>query len=163
MGALRAAECAPFGAEPIGIIAHRYLTGDLDDDAAVALCHLPGEAGWTPLTEPLVDVEATIVHLSRNRLIATGEAVLLWSAAKQCHFSERSVERMVSTTGLSADRADGLAKAYRAHKRSLKQIDALALIDAIRSAQPTSPRRTPWQFYSSPMWERRLDTIRAHC
>src|SRR4051794_13144181 len=41
MGALRAAECASFGMRPVGSIAHAYLSGDLDDDAAVAISHGP--------------------------------------------------------------------------------------------------------------------------
>jgi len=61
MGALRAAECADFGMVGIGTVFERYRFGDLSDDAAVAQLHAPQEMGWTPLTEALVNVEATLV------------------------------------------------------------------------------------------------------
>ncbi|WP_411196226.1 TfuA-like protein, partial [Rhizobium sp.] len=41
MGALRAAECHPFGMIGIGRIFEDYRTGRLVDDAAVALMHAP--------------------------------------------------------------------------------------------------------------------------
>ncbi len=63
MGALRAAECAAFGMEGIGMIFARYASGDLVDDDAVAQLHAPEILGFAALSEPLVNVEATLLSL----------------------------------------------------------------------------------------------------
>ena len=60
MGALRVSECEAFGMIPVGDIAHRYCSGELFDDADVALTNGPAELGFPPLTEAMVDVEAEL-------------------------------------------------------------------------------------------------------
>lgn len=60
MGALRAAECHPFGMIGIGRIFEDYRIGRLVDDAAVALTHAPSALGSKALTVPLVNVSATL-------------------------------------------------------------------------------------------------------
>ena len=52
MGALRAAECSPFGMVGIGGIYEDYASGALMDDEAGALIHRPAEMNWTPLSIP---------------------------------------------------------------------------------------------------------------
>src|SRR6185437_5071149 len=118
----------------IGSIAKRYLDGSLDDDAAVALCHLPGELGWKPVTEPLVDIEATIVHLRGLEMIGPQEAGALWHAAMMCHFSCRTIEAMLASSGLSERRCGGLSKTYRLHQQHPKRDDALELMSAMISS-----------------------------
>ncbi len=65
MGALRAAECAPFGMVPLGKIATEFASGERDDDADVALCHGPIELGSPPTTLAMVDVEATVTAMAK--------------------------------------------------------------------------------------------------
>ena len=48
MGALRAAELAPFGMIGVGRIFTAYAAGALVGDDEVALLHGPEELGWTP-------------------------------------------------------------------------------------------------------------------
>ena len=69
LGALRAAECAHFGMIGVGEIFARYMSGDLVDDSAVAQLHAPAELDYLPLTEALVNVEATIRRLAARGLI----------------------------------------------------------------------------------------------
>ena len=90
MGALRAAECAAYGMEPVGEMARAYASGRLDDDAAVALVHAPPEFGSQPMSEPLVD--------------ALGDDRRAWkrwgrSIAARPRRSRRSAEDASSATG----------------------------------------------------------------
>ncbi len=49
LGALRAAECADFGMEPVGTIALSYLDGERIEDGDVCLAHAPEEMAFMPL------------------------------------------------------------------------------------------------------------------
>ena len=63
MGALRAAELAPFGMEGIGRVFEWYRDGVLDGDDEVAVRHLPGSHGYLPLTVALVEVRSAVAEL----------------------------------------------------------------------------------------------------
>ncbi|TMJ43028.1 MAG: hypothetical protein E6G89_02470 [Alphaproteobacteria bacterium] len=69
MGALRAAELANFGMCGIGEIFAAYVAGRLEDDDEVAVEHGPAEMNYITLSEPLVNIRATI-----DRAIATSAA-----------------------------------------------------------------------------------------
>lgn len=153
MGALRAAECAPYGMEPVGIIARRYLTGELDDDAAVALTHLPELMGWAPLTEPLVDVEPTLGAMRDRGVVAEEEAFALRTAARAVHFTERTVERIFAASGLPAGRSEYLAGQYHRLRVSQKAIDARMLVRRLRRSAPSKAVGRQWAFAESPMWK----------
>ena len=92
MGALRAAECASFGMQPVGSIALAYCSGALDDDAAVALTHGPSDLGYPPLTEPLVDIEPTLERLFNLGLLSKTEQAQCWDRANRLYFKDRTDE-----------------------------------------------------------------------
>jgi hypothetical protein len=127
MGALRAAECAPYGMRPIGVIANAYASGALDDDAAVALAHGPAELGYPPVTEPLVDVDPTLRRLRALSILDNRAYEGVWEGAQRIFFKDRTDEAMF--TGAHADKLD----AYRAHRINQKADDALLLIAELRS------------------------------
>lgn len=139
MGALRAAECAVFGMLPIGDIAQQYLTGALDDDAAVAISHGPEELGYPPLTEPLVNVKPTLDRLLELQLISAPEHARIWDRAGRLYFKDRSIEAL-----LPEERPEVLG-AYRTHKVNRKAKDALLLVTelktckALASSHPAEP------------------------
>lgn len=60
MGALRAAELAPFGMEGIGEIYTWYAEGVTQDDAEVAMLHLGPDHHYLALTQPLVNLRKTL-------------------------------------------------------------------------------------------------------
>ncbi len=72
LGALRAAECAAYGMIGLGEICARYMRGELYDDADVAQLHGPEEVDHLPLTEALVNVEATLRRMRREGVIDDG-------------------------------------------------------------------------------------------
>ena len=135
MGALRAAECAPFGMKPIGPIALAYASGELDDDAAVALSHGPAELGFPPVTEPTVNIEPTLVRLRELGHLSQAAADLVRAQANRLYFKDRSDEAMFA--GLPPAKL----AAYREHHIDRKAEDALLLIAELKTcASVRAPR-----------------------
>ena len=144
MGALRAAECAPFGMIPVGMIANAYLDGILDDDAAVALTMAPKEMGSMPLTEPQVDADATLDHLRELGVIDAMIHAGLVARSAMLHFTERT------DYALLQDRPE-LLDAYRQHHVSQKRLDAEELVRVLQAArQPV--KRSNFRIESSVFW-----------
>ncbi len=152
MGALRAAECAPFGMIAVGAIANRYLSGELDDDAAVALVNGPAELGYRPLSEALVDAEATLDNMLAAGVISANETAALRLSAKRLFFKHRTARAIVA--GARLDRLEiEVLDHYRRYKISLKSQDATALVEAIKALAPARRIVPPsWKFGSSPFW-----------
>jgi len=156
LGALRAAECAPFGMEAIGPIARSYRDGHRIEDADVCLAHAPGELDFMPLSEPLVDVEATVVAMAGRGLATQSEARDLLAAAQSIYFADRTVDEIVSTAGLPHLRA-----AYREARIGAKTADALLLIEHLRALPAGRGPAPDWQFVESDAWRYYLRNMAA--
>jgi len=155
MGALRAAECEPFGMVPVGSIARRYCSGELYDDADVALTNGPAELGFPPLTEPMVDVEATVACLIAQHLISPTGAAAVTAGARRIFFADRTVDAIFER--LEHPGAVRLRQLYLAHHVSQKTRDALELLDVLKSLQPAAaPAKPAWRFANSPFWNDRV-------
>ena len=125
IGALRAAECAPYGMVPVGPIARSYASGARTEDGDVCLAHAPAELDFLPLSEPLVDAEATIAAMG----VTPAEAI-------------------VAGAGLDPSFADR----YRAARVRAKTADALLLVEQLR-ALPSGRGPIPdWVFVESEPW-----------
>ncbi len=137
MGALRAAECADFGMIGIGQVFERYRSGELADDAAVAVTHAPPELDHAPLTEALVNVEATIAHFRKLRAISDEESERLDRSARALFFKERTYARILAHAGLDAgERGAALKALIKACRVDVKRQDALALLRYMEHMQP---------------------------
>jgi hypothetical protein len=152
MGALRAAECADFGMIGVGAVFERYRSGELTEDAAVAQLHAPAEMEYVPLTEALVNVEATIRHFRRLDAVTEAEAAALDASARALFFKERTYRRILADAGLaSGERGRRLAELIRRCRVDVKQRDALALasylvwLDPVRREAPKEWRLEPTQ------------------
>jgi hypothetical protein len=154
MGALRAAECAAFGMVPVGDIAAMYCRGELYDDAAVAILNGPEELGFPPLTEALIDAEATIARLVQLGLATQGEANALGRSARELFFKERTDGAIVKRARLGA-RGETLLDAYRTHRVSRKAADALALFALMRKLSNNRRPKPTWDFAQSAFWRQR--------
>lgn len=153
LGALRAAECAAFGMEPVGPIANSYLNGERIEDADVCLAHAPAELDFMPLTEPLVDVEATVAAMVARGLTTGAQAARLMMAARALYFADRSVEAIMARAGLP-----GFAQRYREARVGAKSADALLLVKRLH-ALPGDRAPTPdWTFVVSDPWRNYLET-----
>jgi hypothetical protein len=152
MGALRAAECAAYGMEPVGVIANAYVDGELDDDAEVALAHLPAELQSTPMSEAKVDADATVAGLLEQNLISREDAERLRSSVAALHFAERSVDAIIARAGVLPSRAAAIRHFYAAHRVSLKRSDAELLVMRLRELPDERGPRPAWTFNRTPTW-----------
>lgn len=150
MGALRAAECEAFGMVPVGEIASRYCSGELYDDDAVALSNGPAELGYLPLTEALVDAEATILHLRELGVATAAQSQTLLATARGLYFQERTIEAIFEATDL-----EHLVMAYRRHRVGVKARDAAALVDALRALPDARVAPPDWRMSNSSFWRQR--------
>ncbi|GAC1653108.1 MAG: hypothetical protein NVS9B12_02940 [Vulcanimicrobiaceae bacterium] len=83
MGALRAAECWPFGMTALGIIARWYRCGVIDGDDEVAVLVHPHTQ--EPLTVPLVNVRY-VAWLARRRGVLSQATAREWIRASRTIF-----------------------------------------------------------------------------
>lgn len=156
LGALRAGECASFGMEVIGPIALGYHDGSRVEDADVCLVHAPAELDFMPLTEPLVDVEATVAALAAAGTVSPAQADGLLAAARAIYFADRTIEALTAIAGLP-----DLAPAYRAARVGAKSADALLLVEQLRSVPSGRTPAPGWELVSSDPWRHYLESVRA--
>jgi hypothetical protein len=134
MGALRAAELAPWGMEGIGRVATWFLEGRLDGDDEVALLHAPSDAGYRILTLALVEVRHALSALDDAPVASRTEPFL--SELKTLAFDKRDEGRVRE----AAERHFGIDPARllmaALNRDSVKQRDAIKALQALR----TSPR-----------------------
>ena len=162
IGALRAAECEPFGMIGIGEIFERYRSGELVDDSDVAQLHAPEELSYLPLTEALVNVEATLRNLVEKGEIDRQVVAQLQAAARRIFFKDLTYDAVLACSGLGAAERDAVAAAIARGKVDLKRRDAHALVD-VMIAQP-DVRQTghrDWRMATPPVWTRFMHALEA--
>ena len=163
MGALRAAECAPYGMVGVGTVFAAYVSGAIVDDDAVAQVHGPEELDYIALSEPLVNIEATLDALEKTQLIGPEEGDAIRLAVRTTFFKERSYAGVLAAAvSLSSERRTGIARLMHTHRRDLKREDAEALLACMRSA-PDHRVAPPshWRFEETQIWRELLETWRA--
>lgn len=147
LGALRAVECAPFGMVGLGAIYDDYQTGNLVDDADVALLHAPRELGYRPLTEAMVDVRATINwHVQQNNLSSEDGCRLLQTAENQ-FFKDRTWRTIIAGADFPNDCSADLHALLCHRPIRQKKIDAELVLDHVAAAADcTASLPTDWTF-----------------
>ncbi|EJT04703.1 TfuA-like protein [Rhizobium sp. CCGE 510] len=151
MGALRAAECHPFGMIGIGRIFEDYRTGRLVDDAAVALIHAPSALNSKPLTIPLVNVSATLDAMEDRGLLANGLRQKLEDAASAIFFKRRTWRAIVEQcAGIAEPGRPQLLAALVSNSVDQKRIDALELLKAVQETRDIrSNADRPWKLHET--------------
>jgi hypothetical protein len=148
MGALRAAELDRFGMIGIGQIYAWYRDGTIEDDSEVAVLHGPAETSYMPLSEPLVNIRATLAALCTEGELNSADAAQLLEAARSIHYTERTVELLLARAAMP-----DLAEVFAAGRVNLKQRDALELIEAL-GQEPACPGDQAWKLERTLLWER---------
>jgi hypothetical protein len=90
MGALRAAELAPFGMIGVGAIYRAYRRGELVADDEVAVAHLPAEHGFRAVSDALVDLRDGLARAARAGVISARARDRLIELARARFYRERS-------------------------------------------------------------------------
>ena len=153
MGALRAAECAAYGMTGVGVIYDMYASGELVDDADVCQVHAPRELGYRALSEPLVNVIASLRQMVAGKLIAPDEQERLQETAQKIFFKDRTWKAIAARSGIAQERQRELLALFASHAVDLKRQDASALIDAVAALPPErSAPPSDWTFRSTSQW-----------
>ncbi|MGW4029829.1 TfuA-like protein [Streptomyces sp. NPDC004838] len=166
MGALRAAELAPFGMAGVGQIFEAYRDGVYEDDDEVAVIHAGEEAGFAVLSEAMVNIREGLRHALRRGFIgrATHDTVL--GEMKRRHYAERTwslLPEIALSTGLPLTEADALAKFVQNEKPDRKRLDALELLTDIADSGPRFevPFHPGFAFEATVFWDQLVSGVRA--
>ena len=154
MGALRAAECATYGMIGIGEIYEGFVSNRLEDDSDVAQAHAPAEMGYLPLSEPLVNVQATISRCLELDLVSREEHDALQAVARDTFFKDRTYRQLARRAIGDGERAERVLALLRAKNINLKLQDARLLIEAV--VRTPDQRFTPdmaWTFQATDFWK----------
>jgi TfuA protein len=100
LGALRAAECRPFGFVPLGIVARWYLRAVIDGDDEVAV--LVDPCTQRALTVPSVNVRYVARLAVRRGILSPREAGSLVDRARDIFYMERTWDDVVELAPPSA-------------------------------------------------------------
>ena len=140
MGALRAAELHPFGMIGHGTIFEWYRDGVLDGDDEVALNHGDAGSGFRALSEPLVNIRATLAEAVRCGELVAEEAEALIAPAKQACYAERSWRGVLRS--LPEARRAGMERFVETNAINLKERDALSALHFAANLRDSPMRRT---------------------
>ena len=153
MGALRAAECAPFGMEPAGEIAHAFVRGERTKDSDVTLAHGTEHEDWVPRSEALVNIESTLRAARVAGVISAEQGLALQAVAARQFYAERTWPSVVAgATPLIGAEAAAAFRTWLPHgKVDQKRIDAWAALAAAYSSGPRRPTKT-FAFASTLFW-----------
>lgn len=164
MGALRAAELAPFGMRGVGRIFEAYRDGcwpgfdaPFEDDDEVAVIHAPAEAGSFALSDAMVDLRATLLAGEAAGVISRERRDALAAEMKQRHFSARGIAAL-------ADAAGGAAGAWiTSNHISRKRLDALEMLRdmSVLLAGTPAPFRPRFRFTPALVWQHFMDAANA--
>lgn len=129
IGALRAAELDRRGMTGVGAIYRAYRDGRVTGDDEVALVHAPEALGWQPLSEPMIEVRATLAAAGRRKIIDVAVARALRAAALSIHFSERDWPAIIARAGLPGATTRALEAWLPQGAVRLKQADATRCLE----------------------------------
>lgn len=141
MGALRAAECAPFGMVGVGAVFEAYASGALTDDDEVAVAHTGAEHGWRAISLPMVDIRATL-----GAAVLAGRVAERWHlpvllAAKRLWYPQRCLPALCAEAtglGMGAEELAGLRESFVEYPVGVKAADARLLLHRLAAANPQS-------------------------
>jgi hypothetical protein len=132
MGALRAAELHTLGMEGVGEVYRMYRDGVLISDDEVALAFDP--ESFIALSEPLVNIRATLARAEEEGVIDHGTRDIIFSAASSLYYPDRTYPRLVREAKGSIDPEAHARFARWVEKGAvdLKRRDAVEALGRIR-------------------------------
>jgi hypothetical protein len=158
MGALRAAELAPFGMIGVGAVFEAYRDGVLEDDDEVAVAHAAAEHDYRAGSEAMVNIRATLAKARTEGVLDAVAQVALERIAKQLFYPQRSYGHILESAaaaGIPHEVIGALRRWLPAGAVNQKRADALAMLQAIADLMRTDPgpKRVAWFFEHTVFWE----------
>lgn len=155
MGALRAAELHTFGMVGIGKVFEAYASGAIDADDEVAVLMGPEELGFPALTDPMVNMRATIAAALTQDVVSQEAADQLIAIGRSIFFKERSFDELLARARPMLDIV--AFEAWLPEGRvDQKRLDAIALLERIKVdlAQGLGPHKPNFEFIATSVWLR---------
>ena len=172
MGALRAAELAPFGMRGVGRIFEAYRDGvfagsgdkTLEDDDEVCVVHGPAESGYIAASEALVNIRCTLADSAHAGVITECTRARLLGIAKASFFPERSFAHLLErgrAEELPEAELDALERWLPSGRVNLKRADAITMLETMREflAGNPPPARATFAFERTTLWERAVAAL----
>jgi hypothetical protein len=158
IGALRAAELAPFGMEGVGAVFDAFARGDLEDDDEVAVAHATAEHGHRSLSEAMVNIRATIAAAVSGGVIEAAFGAAIEATAKALFYPYRCypiVLTRAAEAGLDPAAIEALRGFLREGQVNRKREDARAMLRVMRErlAAGLSPKKVSYSFMRTDAWE----------
>jgi len=159
MGALRAAELAPFGMVGVGQIFEQYHAGHLQDDDEVAVVHGSPDSEYVAESEAMVNVRFTLAAAAARQVIGPGVQSALEQLAKRLFYPDRAYPRLLrqgAAEGLPAAELAALEAWLPRGRVDQKRADALAMLRLMREdlAGGVARPAVPFTFARTKYWER---------
>lgn len=158
MGALRAAELAPFGMEGVGEVFRAYSEGEIDADDEVAVAHAAAEDGYRPVSEAMVNIRATLRAALDQGAISPEARLAFERIAREQYYPDRCYPALLaaaSREGVATADVGGLQAFLPEGRVNRKRLDALEMLRVMRErfAGDVEPKRVRWRFEHTDAWE----------
>jgi hypothetical protein len=174
MGALRAAELAPFGMRGVGCIFKAYREGrfpgpddgPFEDDDEVAVVHGPAESGYRGGSEAMVNMRCTLAKAAHEGVITEPTRRVLVAEAKAAFFPDRSYAHLLAygrVSGLPEHELMALVDWLPHGRVDQKRADALAMLTSISEflAMDLPPAKASFTFERTVAWHNAETAFRA--
>ena len=166
MGALRAAELAPFGMIGIGAIYEAYRDGRLEDDDEVAVIHGPEALGFPVLSEAMVNVRRNLADAMSSRVISEQTGMRAEVVAKSLHYSDRTYAEILKrcrAEGLPEDELSALQVWLPSGRTDQKEADAREMLQAMKShiARSRTSEAPPFHFEHTILWDQAVRSAKS--
>ncbi len=140
MGALRAAECSPFGMIGVGKIFKFFNKKFVSSDDEVSVSY-SSDAPYEELSLPLINIRFTLEDISKRQLITKYEKEKIINLIKQIHFSDRTFNYLSEIPYVS--KFISLIKNYYIN---WKKKDAIEAIGLMKSKNENNQKVKSWKF-----------------
>jgi hypothetical protein len=165
MGALRAAELAPFGMIGVGAIFEAYRDGILEDDDEVAVAHGPADTGYRAGSDAMVNIRATLALAVSTGVVDDTTASTLERLGKGLFYAERSYARILELArqeGAAPAILDDFGRWLRSGAVNQKRDDAAAMLHEMRACLSSGRPATPVGFvFEETLWWQQLKASAA--
>jgi hypothetical protein len=175
MGALRAAELAPFGMEGIGRIFEAFREGrfpglgdmPFEDDDEVAVVHGPRETDYRALSEAMINIRCTLARAAEQAVIAESTRDALAARAKALYYPDRNYAPLLAlgrAGGLPEHEMAALEHWLPSGRVDQKRADAVLMLEAMGAAltsEAPADGAAAHTFERTVFWERAAAEFRA--
>lgn len=168
MGALRAAELAPFGMQGVGWVFDEFRSGRLEDDDEVAILHSSVQVKkvYPTFSEPMVNIRRTVERAVCESVIADSTGQHLIRIAKKQFYGERTYDRILELAAsekLDRGELERLGIWLQANRVDQKRADAIEMLETMRDqlrGDNGQPQPVNFTFQRTELWNRLRARVR---